>query len=497
MPDISKITLPSGTTYDIKDATARSQIEALSNYTAYAGVTTSALTDGSTTNPIVVGGNNVTAQTGMICTYQSKEFIWNGSAWQEFGDLSGLGLLAYADQTTATYTPAGSVSSTFTGTEQTNTVSFSTNIQGLSGLPTGAIYTPAGSITGTTFTGASMTSTGTFTPSGSITLSNASGKVTVSPAESGTTTYTPAGSITGTTFTGASMTSTGTFTPSGSVSLTNSNQTATVSPAGSGTATYTPAGNITGTTFTGASMTSTGTFTPSGSVSLTDETAKYTVSPAGSGTATYTPAGNITAGAITVKTAGATSTIHNPTKVTVAKTVVAAAPGATAPSNALTYYSVANETLSLYQLGYTTGDSITTSDVTVKTGDAAYESANPTFSGTGVRLVTSNISIPTSASFSGSEGNVSVSGTTTGSVSNGTFSGTGVRLVTGNISVPSSASFSGTEGNISVSGTTTGSVSNGTFSGTSVHATVTTTPSGSVSSTFTGTEATIISEPTR
>lgn len=439
MPDISKITLPSGTTYDIKDATARSQIEALSNYTAYAGVTTSALHDGSTTNPIVVGGNNVAAQTGMICTYQSKEFIWNGSAWQEFGDLSGLGLLAYADQTTATYTPAGSVSSTFTGTETIVDVDFEDNLQPLV-LPN----------------------------------------------------YIPDGTISGTTFTGASMTSTGTFTPSGSVSLTNSNQTATVSPAGSGTATYTPAGTISGTTFTGASMTSTGTFTPSGSVSLTDETAKYTVSPAGSGTATYTPAGNITAGAITVKTAGATSTIHNPTKVTVAKTVVTAAPGATAPSNALTYYSVANETLSLYQLGYTTGDSITTSDVTVKTGDAAYESANPTFSGTGVRLQTSNISIPTSASFSGSEGNVSVSGTTTGSVSNGTFSGTGVRLVTGNISVPSSASFSGTEGNVSVSGTTTGSVSDGTFSGTPVYVTVTIEPSGSVSSTFTGTESTII-----
>ena len=64
--------------------------------------------------------------------------------------------------------------------------------------------------------------------------------------------------------------------------------------------------------------------------------------------------------------------MKNPTKVTVAKTVVAAAPGTTAPSNNITYYSVSGETLSLYQLGYTTGDSITTSDVTVKTGDASY-----------------------------------------------------------------------------------------------------------------------------
>jgi hypothetical protein len=242
-------------------------------------------------------------------------------------------------------------------------------------------------------------------------------------------------------------------------------------------------------------MTSTGEFTPSGSVSLTNSNVTATVSAAESGTATYTPAGNVTAGAITVKTAGATGTIHNPTKQTVAKTVVAAAPTETAPANEITYYSVANETLSLYKLGYTTGDSITTSDVTVKTGDAAYESANPTFSGTGVRLVTGNISVPTSASFSGTEGSVSVSGTTTGSVSNGTFTGTGARLVTGNISVPTSASFSGTAGSVSVTGTTTGSVSDGTFTGNGANLRGSVRPNGTINATFTGTQATVTVTP--
>jgi len=90
----------------------------------------------------------------------------------------------------------------------------------------------------------------------------------------------------------------------------------------------------------------------------------------------------------------------------VAKTVVAAAPGATAPENSLTYYSVSNETLSLYQLGYTTGASIATSNVTVKTGDAAYEATAPKFTGTGARLVTSNISTVDSATFSGTEDDV-------------------------------------------------------------------------------------------
>lgn len=352
MAEISKITLPSGTTYDLKDATARSQIAALSNYTAYLGVTTTELSDGYVTNPIMIGGSSVTASTGAIVTYESKELIWNGSAWQEFGDLSGLGHLAHEDSVTASYTPQGSINATFVGDED---------------IPADV--------------------SASRRPSGSMAIG-------------WTPNYTPVGTISGTTFTGSSMTSTGTFTPEGSVSFTNSNQTATVAPAGSGEA-------------------------------------------------TYTPAGNITAGAISVKTAGSTSTIHNPTKVTVAKTVVAAAPNATAPANAITYYAVANETLSLYQLGYTTGDSITTSDVTVKTGDAAYESANPTFSGTGVRLVTGNISVPSSASFTGTEGNVSVSGTTTGSVSDGTFSGEGVKIgVTLTPSGTVSATFTGTPATI-------------------------------------------------
>lgn len=164
---------------------------------------------------------------------------------------------------------------------------------------------------------------------------------------------------------------------------------------------------------TGSAVPSGGTadYTPAGTISFTNtnKTAAVTGSavPNG-GTANYTPAGNIT-----VKTAGSNTTIHNPTAVTVAKTVVAQAPSASShPNNNLTYYSVSGEVLSLYQLGYTTGDSITTSDVTgVRTGDAAYQ-----FSGTGTMLTTGNISVPTSAS----------------------FTGTGTKLTTGNIPVPSS-----------------------------------------------------------
>lgn len=58
----------------------------------YCGTTTTPLTDGATTNPIIIGGSNHTAESGCVVFYGDKEFIFNGAAWEEFGysvDLSG------------------------------------------------------------------------------------------------------------------------------------------------------------------------------------------------------------------------------------------------------------------------------------------------------------------------------------------------------------------------------------------------------------------------
>ena len=139
MPDISKITLPSGTTYDIKDTQARSDIAAMQAAIAggvtFMGETTTALTDGSTASSITINGNNVTAVQGYLVVYESKEFVYDGSKWIELGDLSTIGDLGWKDSASGTYTPAGTVS------------------------------TP-------TFSGSSLTSTGNFTPSGSVSLSS-------------------------------------------------------------------------------------------------------------------------------------------------------------------------------------------------------------------------------------------------------------------------------------------------------------------------------------
>lgn len=327
MPEISKITLPNGNTYDIKDTVARAS---MSGAIVLKGVTTTALADEATTNPIVIDGSSYTAKANDAVFYNKKEFVFDGTKWHEFGDMSGLGALATKDTASASYTPAGTVSQpTFTGTASNVTVTASTSASGN--------YTPAGTVSQPTFTGESTTFTGSFTPAGSVSVTTKS----------------------------------------------TSNKTATVAPAASGTATYTPGGNVSGT-----------------AVELN------------------------------------TTTVNSITAV------------GTLPSLTTT---VADETLTI---GWSAGTLPTKgSNTTVATSVKTV--TDPTFSGTGVRLVTGNIPVPSAytAEWTGSEGTVSVTGTPEGSVSQPTFSGTKVAISgtvtpSGTVSQPT---FSGTAATITVS----------------------------------------------
>lgn len=58
----------------------------LSSALSFAGTTTTDLTDGATTNPIKVNGKDYTAISGNVVLYNNKEFIWNGTLWEELGD---------------------------------------------------------------------------------------------------------------------------------------------------------------------------------------------------------------------------------------------------------------------------------------------------------------------------------------------------------------------------------------------------------------------------
>lgn len=54
------------------------------------GETTTQLVDNATTNPITVDGRSYTAQPNDAVIYGNKEFLFDGTKWHEFGDLSGL-----------------------------------------------------------------------------------------------------------------------------------------------------------------------------------------------------------------------------------------------------------------------------------------------------------------------------------------------------------------------------------------------------------------------
>lgn len=335
MADISKITLPSGTTYNLKDAQARSDIaEIQSTITGgltFLGETTTALSDNATTNPIKINNADVTAKKGDLAVYGKKEFLFNGTKWVEMGDLSLLKALAYKDSASGNFTPSGSVSQpTFTGDENSVTITAADNTNG---------------------------------------------------------NYQPKGTVSKPTFTGNATTSSGKFTPEGTVGLTNTNKTAEVSKASSGAA-------------------------------------------------TYTPEGTVAAPTISVKTAGSTTTVNSITAV------------GTLPALGTT---VTDETLTLT---WNAGTLPTKgANTTVKTGDAAYQASAPEFTGTGARLVTGNIPVPTSASFTGTEGDISVSGTPSGTVSQPTFTGTKAQLSgtvtpSGTVSKPT---FTGSQGTVTVS----------------------------------------------
>lgn len=229
--------------------------------------------------------------------------------------------------------------------------------------------------------------------------------------------FTPAGSVSQPTFSGNEMTSTGNFTPTGRVGLTSAASTST------GAVGY--ISEIGTKSFSGTAATIKPKVTAAGTVAITK----------GTGTANYTPEGSVAAPTISVKTAGATTTVNSITAV------------GTLPSLTTT---VANETLTI---GFDQGTLPTKgANTTVKTGDAAYQASAPAFTGTGAEL---------KATFTGTEVEGSASYTPAGTV---TVNAT-TKYLTG--------SFSGSQGSVSVKGTPSGTVSKPNFTGTQGTVTVT------------------------
>ena len=324
MADISKITLPSGTTYDIKDETARQM--------ASAGVSFTISTDAASTPKDVKWDNNGTTVTGTLVasasttgvfylvpatTQQSTKDIYaeyvtvkKGSAysWEKIGttdiDLSNLGSLAYKDSATGNYTPSGTVSQpTFSGNSLTSTGTFTpdgtvstptfTGTEGsvsVSGTPSGTIgvgtgaanYTPGGTVSTPTITVTPTASTGyvasSATGGGSVTSGTAA-SATMPVLETSVSndtlvlSWTP-GSFTANTPTSVTL-----------PSFTSKNIVTGISNASSSQPSFTGTGvNL---TFSGATMSSSGAFTPEGTVSqptFTGSSGSVSVSGTPSGT---------------------------------------------------------------------------------------------------------------------------------------------------------------------------------------------------------------------
>lgn len=323
MADISKIILPSGSIYNIKDEVARQM--------ASDGVSFTVCTDAASTPQGVTWDDHGTTITGTLVASTDTTGVFylvptttaggkdifaeyvtvkqgNVYSWEKIGttdiDLSNLGDLAYKDSASGNYTPEGTVSQpTFSGESLTSTGSFTpegtvsqptfTGTSGsvsVSGTPSGAIgvgsgtanYTPQGSVAAPTITVTPSTASkyvaDSATGGGTVTLGSAA-SCTLPVLETSVSNETLTLSWTGGSFTANVPTD---------VTLPSFTSQTIVSGISSATATA-PAFTGTGVDleFTGSSTTSTGSFTPEGTVSqpqFTGSSGSVSVSGTPSGT---------------------------------------------------------------------------------------------------------------------------------------------------------------------------------------------------------------------
>lgn len=263
MADISKITLPSGTTYNIKDTTARESIEAIIK----AGLVYKVVASLPTASAETMGAIYLVAHShGTSDGYDEYLTIKGGTeasptyTWEKMGS-TDIDLSEYAKKgggitlTSATATNSktnitianhtvtqGTFSGSFTGTQKqvsvSGTPSGSVTISKGTGTanytPEGTVSTPTITVTPSTTTVYSITDVGSL-PTLTTTVANeiltigfargslptkGSGTSVVNGITSATSTqptFTGTGAELKGSFSGSSMTSTGNFTPEGSI----------------------------------------------------------------------------------------------------------------------------------------------------------------------------------------------------------------------------------------------------------------------------------------
>lgn len=358
-PYISKVTLPTGNTYDLKDQEARDLIMELSSPGVFLGVTTSNISEGSSTNPIVIDGNNVTATQGDWCLHEETDstqdppvtvkiaYIFNSSnKWQKFTDMSNLGGLAYKDSAQGTVEVPTSASSGFTGTAATLKI------------------TPAGTNAASAVSFAAHTTKNTL----------GTGTTATVPAPSGTTKYLQKGNA----ITGLGTPGTDTFVKSYPGATSKMNTTTVTGVSGSVTASKATAGTAKNVATTGTAVTvavnTLGTETatqtantPMWGATVANETLSFTFKPIN--TTSVTPA--VSNGTITPYTF---ADVTVPKAATTATTVATGALSATG-GGASVMTGLGTATTASAVTGYsnpTTGSFVNDTSATQTTGSIAY-----------------------------------------------------------------------------------------------------------------------------
>lgn len=102
----------------------------LTNAMHFIGLTTSEIVDGSTTNPITIGGNPVTAVAGDVVLRGTAEFIWSGTEWNIMGDTGDFALKTITITGTGALSGGGSLESNREITHNTYTAQNSNNTSG-------------------------------------------------------------------------------------------------------------------------------------------------------------------------------------------------------------------------------------------------------------------------------------------------------------------------------------------------------------------------------
>lgn len=231
-PELTTITLPSGTTYAFADEVAR---QAAAGGIHLIGETSTAITDGASTPTSItlVGESEAHTMVANEAVFNgSKEYVWTGAVWIEWGDLTGLGSLATKNSASGTYTPTGTVSTpAFSGSELTSTGDFTP--EGTVAAPTISVATAGSTTSVTPFgTAGSLPSLSMTVSNGNLTISFDQGALptagTAVTVKTGDATY----SATAPAFTGTQGSVSVTGTPAGTISqptFTGTQDTVTVS----------------------------------------------------------------------------------------------------------------------------------------------------------------------------------------------------------------------------------------------------------------------------